>query len=254
MRLESWFGQTGAVRVGCLVLGLAAAFGVAAQTPPVAADGKDALIARLLHPPRSPWMPEPGQLLAMMADVPMRRLFKSMSDHPDWGPAHPQWRRQFSSFRDGYLKLVTADLAAVELLLAERLRAALSDAELAKLTALLADAELERVLRQASRLGLDLSIALRTTNLNAAPDLYTPDEIAQIKTELTRLQGRDEEMLILAVTMQAVGGKFKGPEFERYQEIMIEFLQPIAAATVDEPEFRRRFDAWSADWRQRLKF
>jgi hypothetical protein len=53
--------------------------------------------------------------------------------------------------------------------------------------------------------------------------------------------------------MQAISRRFASPAFVSYQRVMVDALLPLAAATVDDPAFRQRFDAWADGWRLRLK-
>lgn len=235
----------------CALFLLAAAeAGAQAAVDPV--DGKQALIARILRPPPSPWAPSLPKLVELMADTPTRRLFKSLSSADEWGPGNPRWRSALPAFRSEYLKLVLPDPVPVEAELASRLHAAMDEEELSDLLAMLANEELDQLLKLASRLGLQLDIAARTANLSAAPELYSAEEVSRIEAELVKLQGREAEMQYVAWKMQSIRARFERPVFAKYQKIMVDLLQPIAAADNADAEFRARFEQWLGEWRGRI--
>jgi hypothetical protein len=108
------------------------------------------------------------------------------------------------------------------------------------------------VLQTASRLGFDLDIAVRTTQLADEPELYAPEEVEQVRNELEKLRGKGLETQLLVTKMQAISRRYQSPAFARYQRVMIETMQPMADATLADATFQARFAAWSAGWRERL--
>lgn len=225
----------------------------AAQTAEADAESTPAAIERLLAPSPSPWLPGARRMLEMLAELPLRKAFKGLDPSPDWGPDDPRWPRLLPEFRAGYLGLVAPDEASLRALLATRLAATLEARDIVQLADARRAPELEQLLAQASRLGLDLGLALRTSDLAAAPELHSSAEIAQIRAGLAKMQGQDHELQALLGRLQAIAGKFAGPAFSRYQTIMLETLQPMAGAQIEDPGFRQRYAAWLAGWQERLQ-
>ncbi len=257
MSAAAWSQTCCCFRGWCLALLFPCCTSALAQTAvePPAEERKAALVERLLHPKPSPWTPDLRQLLRLMAEAPVRGHFRGLSADRVWGPAHPQWRRHFRDFREDYLGFLAPEARRAEAELSARLIRTLSEEELSELVAVVDDPELDQLLQQASRVGLDLDVAVRTQSLAATPDLYTAEEIAAIRVALAKLQAKDATLTgYLAAKMQALGARFGGPAFVRYQRMVIDSLDPVATASVDDDAFRARFDAWRSDWRRRVGF
>jgi hypothetical protein len=240
------------LRCGALVLSLCGA-PAAAQPLAPPADSSEVLARQLIAPRRSPWTPDLAQLLAMMSELPLRFLFKSLYTGPEWGPQHARWDADFGLFRQEYLRLVAIDLARVERELPARLAARFDATQMRELLQLFGDPELDRILKSASGLGLDLGVALRAANLSAAPEHFSAAEKAQVHAELLKLRGKEAGMQAVAARMQVLGQRFEVPLVGDFQRILVAALRPIAEARVDADGFSARFEPWLAAWRARIR-
>ncbi|MBK8337948.1 MAG: hypothetical protein IPL03_15905 [Sterolibacteriaceae bacterium] len=232
----------------CLLLGAMLCVQGTAQAQ---LDRRGLMADAVLASPHAGLLLDERRLTEAVLDPRARVLFRQLRPDPQWGPAHPAWKANFTEFKRELQQMTPVDESRLKAQMKTALLRDLSEAELAEIDQAMADPALGESIKVAADAGLDPSFAFRIAAMGNQPDLYGPEEVDEVRRVITRLQQKETELMASERTRSAVA-RLDTPAFRKYQQTMIGVVEAQVSGGAADTARRAAVDDMLVRWRARI--
>ncbi len=214
-------------------------------------DRRGLMADAVLASPHAGLLLDERRLTEAVLDPRARVLFRQLRPDPQWGPAHPAWRANFTEFKRELQQMTPVDESRLKGQMKTALLRDLSESELAEIDQAMADPALGESIKVAADAGLDPSFAFRIAAMGNQPDLYGPEEVEEVRRVITRLQQKETELMASERTRSAVA-RLDTPAFRKYQQTMIGVVEAQVSGGAADAARRAAVDDMLLRWRTRI--
>ena len=191
------------------------------------------------------------RLTEAVLDARARIVFRQLRPDPQWNPSSPAWKSGFGQFKQELQQLVPADDTQLRATMRAALLRDFDETELAEIDAAMADPAFGESINAAAQAGLDPSFAFRVTSMGRQPELYSADEVDEVKRVITRLQQKEKELMSSERTRTAVA-RLDSPAFRKYQQSMIAVIEERTTGSTAAAGNREAVEALLSRWRAKV--
>lgn len=213
-------------------------------------DRRGLMADAILASPHAGLLLDERRIADAVLDPQARGLFRQLRPDPQWNPGNPAWTAQFADFKRELQQMTPVDEARLKAQMKTALLRDLSEGELAEIDLAMADPAFGESINAAASAGLDPSFAFRVTAMGAQPDLYSAEEIEEVRRTITRLQQKEKELMASERTRAAVA-RLDTPAFRKYQQSTIGVVEAQLAGGAD-PARRTAVEELLVRWRARI--
>ena len=197
----------------------------------------------------------PTQMFNLTADLFTRSYFAELRAVPNWGPDHPAWARNLSSFSSEMLRLMLPEGVDLESHLSAELQRQLAREELSELAASISRPDFTRAADRLPEVGASWRDLVLVQSVMRAPKFYSSAEREQAKAVVSALRGEvaGERASLLKDDVKPIATFLGSPAFEKYQSALGNTFMASAKRLEETQEGRRGFESLMQRWHIRLK-
>lgn len=214
-------------------------------------DRRGLMADAVLASPHASLLLDERRLAEAVLDPQARVLFRQLRPDAQWGPASPAWKSHFAEFKRELQQMTPVDDAKLKAQMKTALLRDLSEEDLAEIDLAMAEPALGESIKAAADAGLDPSFAFRIAAMGTQPELYSADEVDEVRRIVTRLQQKEKELMAAERTRTAVA-RLDTPAFRKYQQTMIGVVEAQVSGGAADPARRAAVDDMLVRWRARI--